>query len=150
MPGADGAEARGAGQSAVRPLVGLGLPDSRIGFVPALLDRLGRRLGCTPALGVEAVLLRGSGEQQQGFPEGVELELAVRVVADDGVTAWIAGEIELPLVRHRAAADGVDGPERCSILEQTVLHEANRVVEHRPADARGRLARVALIANPGV
>ena len=83
--GRDLAQAGGADQPAVRPGVGVDLPDPRVGvgLLPALLDRVGRDLGRAPAVGVEMVVAGGGGEQQQRLAEGVELELLVDPVADD-------------------------------------------------------------------
>ena len=61
---------------------------------PASLDRLGGGLGGAPTVGVEAVVLGRSGEQQQRFAECVELELLVDPVADYVASPRIAGELE--------------------------------------------------------
>ena len=81
--GGDGAQAGDADQPAVGPVVGLELPDAGVGLVPASLDGGGGRLGRSPSVGVEVVVLGGGGEQEQRFAERVELELLVDPVADD-------------------------------------------------------------------
>ena len=85
----------------MRPLVGLELPDPGVGLAPARRDRLGGDLGGAPAVGVEPVVTRGGGEQQQRLAEGVELELLVDPVARDGGAAGVAGQIELVARRAR-------------------------------------------------
>ena len=73
--GGDRAQPGGADEAAVGPGVGLELPDAGVGLAPALLDRVGGGLGGAPAVGVEAVVRGGGGEQQQRLAERVELEL---------------------------------------------------------------------------
>ena len=87
--------------------VGLELPDARVGLAPALVDRGDRGLGRPPAVGIEAVVRRRGGEQQQRFAEGVELELLVDPVADHVAAAGVA--------RQGRASAGA-GPGRRSMV----------------------------------
>ena len=72
------------------------------GSLPALAIASAADVGRAPAVGVEAVVPRRGGEQQQRLAEGVELELLVGPVADDVAAAGVAGQLELPLVGHAA------------------------------------------------
>ena len=81
----DLAQAGGADQAAVRPGIGVDLPDSGVGvgLAPALLDRIDRGLRGPPTVGVEVVVSGCGGEQQQRLAEGVQLKLLVDPVPDD-------------------------------------------------------------------
>ena len=122
-----------------------------VGSLPALLDRGGGDLGRPPAVGVEVVVAGGRGEQQQRLAERVELKLLVDPVADDVGAAGVARQVELALVGHRAAVDGVGGLQLRAVGEQAFGHEPHRVVHQRVRAGLGdRLPGEALVADPDV
>jgi hypothetical protein len=129
----DLAQAGRADQPAVRPSVGLDLPDAGVGvwLLPALLDRVDRCLRRPPAVAVKVVVTSRLGEQQQRLAERVELKLLVHPIAHDVRAARVAGKVELALVGHLAARGRVGGLELGSVGQQAVGHEVHRVVHQR-------------------
>jgi hypothetical protein len=123
---ADLAQAGHADEAAVRPVVGVDLPDAGVGFSPALLDHVGGGLGGAPSVGVEVVVAGGGGEQQQRFAEGVELKLSVDPIAGDGGGARVARELQLPLV-----GDGIAG-ERAGTARQRPAQRSPPSPSRRP------------------
>ena len=135
----------------MRPFVRIELPDSGVLLLPASLDRRDCDLHGAPAVRVQVIVPGSGGEEQQRFPEGVELELLIDPVADDVAAAGIPGQIELPLIGDAATARRVSGLQPRAVLEQTLTDEADGVVEQRVgASLCDRLPRVALVANPDV
>jgi hypothetical protein len=93
----------------------------------------------------------GLREQHERLAEGVELELAVDPVADDVGSAWVARELESPLIRNGVAVDGVGGDEAVAVGEQPLRDEAHGVIEKRQRTGPGdRLTGEALVSDPHV
>ena len=93
----------------------------------------------------------GRRQEQERFAEDVELELVSCVVADDVVSAWIAGQTEVALAGDRRAARAVDGLQSRAVLEQSLADEPDSGVEEGIGAGGGdSLPGVALVANPDV
>src|SRR4051794_36283170 len=105
-----GAEPGSANQPTVGPVLRLELPDAGIAFLPTFRNCRRGSVGGAASVGVQAVVPGSAREQEQCFPEAIELELVARVVADDVAAAGIPRQVELPLFRYLPAVDGVDGP----------------------------------------
>ncbi len=111
----------------------------------------GENRGRLPGVGVHPVVTGGGGEQQEALAEGVELELLVDPVADDVVSAGVAGQVQGVLVGDRVPGAGVGGGEVVAVGEDSVGDEADGVVQQRVRAGGGDgLAGVALVADPDV
>jgi hypothetical protein len=137
--------------------IGVSVGEDGVGLAPARLDGThgdGQRL---VVVGVEVVMAGGRSEQQQGFPEcvelelDVELELGVDVVTDDVGAAQVPGQVQRPLIGHRRPGDGVGEPQVRAISEQALQDEPDGVIEQRARAVHGdSLPGVALVADPDV
>ena len=87
------------------------------------LDRVRGDVGRRAAAGLEPVMPRRGGEQQQRLAEHVELELRVRAVARDVGAAGVAGQAERRLVGHGLAAGGVDRRDGVAVGQQPIAQE---------------------------
>ncbi len=83
-----------ADQPAVAPAFVVQFPYPCLGLLPAFPDRVSGGLHRAPAVGVQVIVTGRGGQQQQRFPEGVELELGVDMIADDVVAAGVAGQVQ--------------------------------------------------------
>jgi len=101
-------------------------------------------------VGVEPAGAPGGGQQLQGFPERVELELAVDPVAGLVAAPGVTAQVESLLVGYRAAGDGVGGFEVRAVLQQPGRDETDGGVEQLRCPGAGRgHPGVGLVADPG-
>ena len=114
------------------------------------MHRVHEGLDSSLALAVEPAGPSGRGQQEQRLTEGVELELAVDVVAEPHGGARVAGELHPPLAGDGSAVDAVRRPQVRAVLEHPLGDEAHRSVEQVGAsDGGGSLPGEALVADPG-
>ena len=105
------------------------LPDAGVGITPPGLDGRDGCLDGSPVLGVQVVMTCSGGEEQQGLPQGVQLELPVDPVANLVGTAGVAGKVrKTAFVGDGASVDPVGGLQLGSVVKDPLGDEPDGIV----------------------
>ena len=114
-------------------------PDARVGFVPALANRLCRYRHCPPVLFSQHVQACGRSEHFQRFPQPVKLELADHLVPSPGGSGRIPAQPQSPFIGDGLAADRISGHQAGAVGKDPLGKEPNCSFQKRVrAVKRGR------------